>query len=149
MYFRNLNLWMVLITLFITMGCGATRNGAELDYTASVDTTSYTYDNFTACAASGGTSNCGASVTATYTAEEKTGDCKALDSKLEWTYSHSDGTTQNVEVDFGDIDAGGSKSVTKTITFSNVTILGNTTTDGEESFTSDCGGYLTGQDFPL
>ncbi len=142
--------WLGSLMALIIVGCAGTEASIGVDI--ETNTVGVTFDNLTACSidiADGNsttTTNCGITTTATVTAEEEDGRCKATDVKVSWTYSFSDGSTQDVEVDFGEIDRGDSVSETISIRFSNFNLLETATINADADFDSDCGGSLTGLD---
>lgn len=132
--------------MIMLVGCGTGE--ADVDFDANTDTTTLAYDDQSACTTgllSGDSSNCGVTATVNYTAEETSGKCTAKDVKLTFTYTYPNGTTQEVETDFGDIEPGGDKTKTVSVHFSDATALSGVTSDGDADFESDCGGLITGQ----
>ncbi len=136
---------------FVMLACG-TGSEADVDFDIDADMTTFTWDDADSCAtdvsAGNGDSsdNCGATLSFVATAEEKSGSCKATDVTVKWTFEFSNNTSQQVEIDFGDIDRGDSESETVSIHFSNWLLFSDGDPDGDASFGSDCGGTITGLD---
>ncbi|MBF0287606.1 MAG: hypothetical protein HQM14_07285 [SAR324 cluster bacterium] len=146
------NIVAVSFISFFILSCG-TGSEADVDFDLDADTSSFSYDDIDSCATdiaagnSDSTDTCGGTLTLTMTAEEKSGTCKATDVSVKWTFSFSNNTSQELEIDFGDIDRGDSVTKQESVHFSNLLLLGNADDpSGDASFGSDCGGAITGLD---
>ncbi|MBF0278935.1 MAG: hypothetical protein HQM13_14130 [SAR324 cluster bacterium] len=140
-------LQVLVITAMTCLGLMACASGeADIDFSFDPDTANLNYDDLEACtsaisAEDGDTyANCGATLSATFTAKEKGGQCNATGVKVSWTYTYPDGSTEEITVKFGDIGKGDSKTENVSIHFKNVAELGNIQAEGDADFSSDCGG---------